>query len=67
MSDAIRDSDPELFVGKIATVKFNAVSKSEVAGKPRSFDHARFVECRTDKNQADDLAYILKVRSTREK
>jgi hypothetical protein len=63
MTDAMRNEDPETFVGKICTVKFNAVSQSEDARKARSFDHARFVECRPDKVVADDLEYILKVKS----
>lgn len=63
MSDKMRDEDPETFVGKIATIKFNAVSKSEDPSKPRSFDHARYVEIRNDKNVADSLDYILKVKS----
>ena len=63
MTDAMRDEDPETFIGKICTVRFNAVSKSKDPDKPRSFDHARFVEIRPDKNVADDLEYILKVKS----
>jgi len=63
MTDAMRDEDPETFVGKICTVRFNAVSKSKDTDKPRSFDHARFVEIRGDKNVADNLEYILKVKS----
>lgn len=63
MTDVMRNEDPETFVGKICTVKFNAVSKSEDPNKPRSFDHCRFIEIRNDKNQADSLDYILKVKS----
>ena len=59
MSDAIRDEDPDTWIGRIITVEFNAVSKH------KSFDHARFIEWRQDKSEADDLEYILKVKSVR--
>jgi len=67
MTDAMRSEDPETFVGKICTVKFNAVSKSKVEGKPRSFDHCRFIEIRTDKNRADTLKEILEIAAARRK
>jgi len=63
MTDSIRDMDPEEAVGQICTIKFNAVSNSKDRSKPRSLDHSRFVEFRPDKNIADDLEYILKVKS----
>jgi DNA ligase-1 len=63
MSDSIRNRDPEEAVGKICTVKFNAVSKSMDADKVRSFDHARFIEFRDDKHEADSLDYILNLKS----
>jgi len=63
MSDAIRDGDNlDGYIGKIAEVHFNAVSKSKDPKKPCSFDHCRFIEIRNDKNQADTLEYILKVK-----
>lgn len=56
MDDSVREDDPEKYMRKILTVKFNAVSKHN------SFDHARFVEIRDDKDVADTLEYILKLK-----
>lgn len=65
MSDAIRDEDPETHVGKICTGTYNEVSKSKDVNKLRSLDHFRFDDFRPDKTVADDLEYILKVKSKR--
>ena len=61
MSDEDRNRDPEEFVDRVATIRFNAVSKSAKTDI-RSFDHGRLLELRFDKNVADDLEYILNVK-----
>lgn len=61
MTDEDRHKDPESFIDRVATVRFNAVSKSAKTDI-RSFDHCRLVELRADKNVADDLEYILNVK-----
>lgn len=61
MSDEIRELDPEEMIGKIITVKFNEVSTNKNR-EERSFDHARFVDFRPDKDVADTLDYILKLK-----
>jgi ATP-dependent DNA ligase len=60
MTDADREGDPDRFLNRIITVRFNEVSKNKNTSK-RSFDHARFIELRQDKNEADSLEYILKL------
>ena len=59
LTDDQRFQDPEYFIGKIVTVRFNAISKLN------SFDHARLIEVRLDKNTADSLEYILNVKEAK--
>ena len=54
------------WIGKIITVKFNAMSKSKVK-ETWAMDHARLIEVRLDKNEADDLAYIKEVKEIKRK
>lgn len=65
LTDEQRSRDPESFIGRVITVKFNAVSKSKKTDI-RSFDHARIDgDLRHDKTKADDLEYILKVKEAK--
>ena len=64
LSDADRAMDD--WPGQIITVKFNAVTKSKVK-ETWAMSHARLVDARPDKSEADDLAYIKKVKEVKRK
>jgi DNA ligase-1 len=64
MSDEDRFRDPDYFLDRVITVRFNAVSTSKKTDV-RSFDHCRYVELRKDKNVADSLEYILNVKEVK--
>ena len=54
------------WVGKIVEVKFNEVSKSK-AKDTHALSHARLVEPREDKTEADTLKYILELKEVKRK
>lgn len=56
----------EDWVGKIVEVKFNEASKSK-AKDTYALSHARLVEPREDKTEADTLKYILKLKEVKRK
>jgi DNA ligase-1 len=64
LSDA--DRAKEDWEGSIVEIKFNEVSKSKVKDT-YALSHARLVERRTDKTEADDLQYILNLKEAKRK
>ncbi len=61
-----KDRSRKDWVGKIITVRFNEVSKSK-AKDTYALSHARLVEERLDKEEADDLKYILELKEVKRK
>jgi DNA ligase 1 len=61
LSDEDRVGD---WIGKLITVRFNEVSKSKNKNT-WALTHARLIEEREDKNEADDLDYIRKVKEVK--
>ncbi len=59
-SDRVRTD----WIGKIITVRFNEISKSKNKNT-WALSHARLIEERRDKDQADDFEYIKKVKEVR--
>lgn len=64
LSDEDRAQDD--WVGQVITVKFNTISKSKVK-ETWAMSHARLMDTRPDKNAADDLEYIKKVKEVKRK
>jgi len=60
------DRGKEDWEGSIVEIKFNEVSKSKVKDT-YALSHARLVERRTDKTEADDLQYILNLKEAKRK
>lgn len=64
LSDEDRARDD--WVGQIVTARFNSVTKSK-AKDTWALSHARLVDDRPDKNDADDLVYIMNVKEVKRK
>lgn len=64
LSDEDRQRDD--WVGQIITVRFNATTISK-AKQTWALSHARLVDTRPDKNEADDLQYIMNVKEVKRK
>lgn len=64
LKDEDRAKDPEDWIDQLISVDFNEVSKSKDKDT-YALSHARLVEPREDKTEADDLKYILGVKEAK--
>ncbi len=66
LSDKDRQQSSDYWMHKIITGRFNEVSKSK-AKDTYALSHARLIDIRENKTEADDLGYILELKEAKRK